>query len=67
MLCQVHGHPQLHLPQAQDAWPQGSHNRRAHVPPRLRVRCGMLEYAEALAESEALITDLDCLSKEAPT
>jgi hypothetical protein len=31
------------------------------------VRCGMLEYAEALAESEALITDLDCLSKEAPT
>jgi hypothetical protein len=25
-----------------------------------------VEYAEALAESEALITDLDCLSKEAP-
>jgi hypothetical protein len=25
-----------------------------------------VEYAEALAESEALITDLDCLSKETP-
>jgi hypothetical protein len=25
-----------------------------------------VEYAEAIAESEALITDLDCLSKEAP-
>jgi hypothetical protein len=25
-----------------------------------------VEYAEALAESEALIADLDCLSKEAP-
>jgi hypothetical protein len=25
-----------------------------------------VEYAEALAESEALITDMDCLSKEAP-
>jgi hypothetical protein len=28
------------------------------------VEC--VEYAEAIAESEALITDLDCLSKEAP-
>jgi hypothetical protein len=28
------------------------------------VEC--VEYAEALAESGALITDLDCLSKEAP-
>ncbi len=25
-----------------------------------------VEYAEALAESEALITDLECLSKEVP-
>jgi hypothetical protein len=25
-----------------------------------------MKYAEALAESEALITDLDCLSKEVP-
>jgi hypothetical protein len=28
------------------------------------VEC--VEYAEALAESEALIADMDCLSKEAP-
>jgi hypothetical protein len=28
------------------------------------VEC--VEYAEALDESEALIADLDCLSKEAP-
>jgi hypothetical protein len=28
------------------------------------VEC--VEYAEAIAESEALIVDLDCLSKEAP-
>jgi hypothetical protein len=28
------------------------------------VEC--VEYAEALAESKALIADLDCLSKEAP-
>jgi hypothetical protein len=28
------------------------------------VEC--VEYAEALAESEALIADLECLSKEAP-
>jgi hypothetical protein len=28
------------------------------------VEC--VEYAEAIAESEALIADLDCLSKEAP-
>ena len=30
--------------------------------------CNMecVEYAEAIAESEALIADLDCLSKEAP-
>jgi hypothetical protein len=28
------------------------------------VEC--MEYAEAIAESEALIADLDCLSKEAP-
>jgi hypothetical protein len=28
------------------------------------VEC--VEYAEALAESEALITDLECISKEVP-
>jgi hypothetical protein len=35
---------------------------------RHAYECDMecVEYAEALAESEALISDLDCLSKEAP-
>jgi hypothetical protein len=35
---------------------------------RHAYECAMdcVEYAEALAESEALIADLDCLSKEAP-
>jgi hypothetical protein len=35
---------------------------------RHAYECDMecMEYAEALAESEALIADLDCLSKEAP-
>jgi hypothetical protein len=35
---------------------------------RHAYECDMecVEYAEAIAESEALITDLDCLSKEAP-
>jgi hypothetical protein len=37
MLRQVHGHPKLHLPQAQNARPDGSHHHRPHVPPRLRV------------------------------
>jgi hypothetical protein len=66
VLRQVHGRPQLHVPQAQDARPQGtvtvgSTYRHAY---ECDVKC--VEYAEALAESKALIADLDCLSKEAP-
>jgi hypothetical protein len=66
MLRQVHGRPQLHLPQAQDAGPNGvitvgSTYRHAH---ECDVEC--VEYAEALTESEALIADLESLSKEAP-
>jgi hypothetical protein len=37
VLRQVHGRPQLHLPQAQDARPQRDHHRRIHVPPRVRM------------------------------
>jgi hypothetical protein len=35
---------------------------------RLAYECDVecVEYAEAIAESEVLIVDLDCLSKEAP-
>ena len=39
----------------------GSTYRHAY---ECHVEC--VEYAEAIAESEALIADLDCLSKEAP-
>jgi hypothetical protein len=52
MLCQVHGRPQLHVPQAQDARPQRGHHRPTSPT--------------YIAESEALIADLECLSKEVP-
>jgi hypothetical protein len=41
MLRQVHGCPQLHLPQAQDVGPQWGHHRRIHVPTRVRMRRGV--------------------------
>jgi hypothetical protein len=66
MLRQVHGRPQLHLPQAQDVGPQRGHHRRLHVPNAYECDVECVEYAEALAESEALIADLESLSKEAP-
>jgi hypothetical protein len=66
VLRQVHGRPQLHIPQAQDARPQRGHHRWIHVLTRVRMHVECVEYAEALAESEALITDLECLSKEVP-
>jgi hypothetical protein len=41
MLREVHGCPQLHLPQAQDVGPQRGHHRRPHVPTRVRTRRGV--------------------------
>jgi hypothetical protein len=41
VLRQVHGRPQLHVPQAQDARPQRGHHRRIHVPTRVRMRRGV--------------------------
>jgi hypothetical protein len=41
VLHQVHGRPQLHVPQAQDARPQRSHHRWIHVPSGVRMRRGM--------------------------
>jgi hypothetical protein len=41
VLRQVHGRPQLHLPQAQDARPQRGHHRQIHVPTRVRMRRGV--------------------------
>ena len=67
MLREVHGRPQLHLPQAQDAGPQRGHHCRGSTY-RHAYECDVecVEYAEALTESEALIADLESLSKEAP-
>jgi hypothetical protein len=41
MLRQVHGRPQLHLPQAQDVGPQRGHHSWLHVPTRVRMRRGV--------------------------
>jgi hypothetical protein len=66
MLRQVHGRPQLHYLKLKMSGPNGvitvgSTYRHAY-------KCDMecVEYAEALAESEALIAYLKCLSMEVP-
>jgi hypothetical protein len=41
VLRQVHGCPQLHVLQAQDARPQRGHHRRIHVPTRVGMRRGV--------------------------
>jgi hypothetical protein len=41
VLRQVHGRPQLHVPQAKDVGPQRGHHHRIHVPPRVRMRRGV--------------------------
>jgi hypothetical protein len=41
MLRQVHGRPQLYLPQAQDVGPQRGHHRRLHIQTRVRMRHGV--------------------------
>jgi hypothetical protein len=66
VLRQVHGRPQLYVPQAQDVGPNGVIT--VGFTYRHAYECGVecVEYAEALAESEALIADLECLSKEVP-
>ena len=66
MLREVHGRPQLHLPEAQDAGPQRGHHRRPTYKHAFECDVECVEYAEALAESEALIADLESLSKEVP-
>jgi hypothetical protein len=51
----------LNMPGPKGTITVGSTYRHAY---ECDVEC--VEYAEAIAESEALIADLDCLSKEAP-
>jgi len=61
VLCQVHGRPQLHLPQAQDARAKGiiTISTTSQHAYQCDVEC--IEQAEALAESLAILTGLgDC-------
>jgi hypothetical protein len=65
VLRQVHGHPnytylKLKMPGPKGVITVGPTYRHAY---ECDVEC--VEYVEALAEFEALIADLDCLSKEA--
>jgi hypothetical protein len=66
VLRQVHGRPnytylKLKMPGPNRIITVGSTYRHAY---ECNVEC--VEYAEALTESEAVIADLECLSKEAP-
>jgi hypothetical protein len=66
MLCEVHGHPELHLPQTQDVGPTGVitvHTTYQHAY-ECDVEC--YEYAEAIIESKALAIELEVRLKEAP-
>jgi hypothetical protein len=65
VLRQVHGRPQLHVPQAQDVRPKGTITVGSTYCHAYECDVECVEYAKALVESEALITDLDCLSKDA--
>jgi hypothetical protein len=60
MLREVHGRPQLHLPEAQDTGPQ----RVITVGPTYKhaFECDV----ECVEYAEALIADLESLSKEVP-
>jgi hypothetical protein len=66
VLRQVHGRPQLHVPQAKMPGPKGTITVRCTYRHAYECDVECVEYAEALAESEALSADLDCLSMEAP-
>jgi hypothetical protein len=42
MLRQVHGHPQLHLPQAEDVWPSQDYHSECFLHGRLHLIAGQL-------------------------
>jgi hypothetical protein len=54
MLREVYGHPELHLPQAQDAGPNGVITIRTTYQHAYECDIECCEYAEAIIESEAL-------------
>jgi hypothetical protein len=61
MVVPIYTYLKLKMPGPKGVITVGSMYRHAY---ECDVEC--VEYAEAIAESEALIADLDCLSKEAP-
>ena len=66
MVHQVHGRPQLHVPQAQDAGPNGIitvSTTRQHAY-QCDVEC--IEQAKALAESLSILTSLGDGDQDAP-
>jgi hypothetical protein len=63
VLRAVHGHPEPHLPQAQDAGPNGVITVDASFQHTYECDVECCEYAEAVIESEALVANLEMLTK----
>jgi hypothetical protein len=66
VLRQVHGRPQLHVLKLKMPGPKGTITVGSTYLHAYECDVECVEYAKAIAESEALIADLDYLSKEAP-
>ena len=66
MIRQVHGGPKLHLPQAQDARPNGVITVESTYEHAYDCDVECIEYTEAIMEAEALIINLDQLGSEVP-
>jgi hypothetical protein len=65
MLCKVHGHPELHRPQAQDS-SNGVITIRTTYQHAYKYDVECYEYVEAIIESEVLVAKLEARLKEAP-
>jgi hypothetical protein len=66
MLREVYGHPELHLPQAQDAGPNGVITIRTTYQHAYECDIECCEYAEAIIESEALAVNLEARLRKIP-
>ena len=66
MIRQVHGGPKLHLPQAQDARPNGVITVESTYEHAYDCDVECIDYVEAIMEAEALIVNLDQLGSEVP-
>ena len=61
----IHGHPQLHLPQAEDAGPEGVITVGSSFEHAYECDVECVEHAEAQAEDETLAATLDKMASEA--